>query len=123
MNKLFPLLFLLEYLFGTTGSLSGHVRDASTHQPLIGVNVIISGTELGAATDMDGNFRVDSAPVGSYNVHVSMIGYEAVTRPNVHVVPQRTTTINFDLHPTVLKSESVTVTAKYFEQKITGNTL
>ena len=116
MNKLFPLLFLLEYLFGTTGSLSGHVRDASTHQPLIGVNVIISGTELGAATDMDGNFRVDSAPVGSYNVHVSMIGYEAVTRPNVHVVPQRTTTINFDLHPTVLKSESVTVTAKYFEQ-------
>ncbi|HIN03037.1 MAG TPA: hypothetical protein EYM60_06815, partial [Candidatus Marinimicrobia bacterium] len=116
MNKLFPLLFLLEYLFGTTGSLSGHVRDASTHQPLIGVNVIISGTELGAATDMDGNFRVDSAPVGSYNVHVSMIGYEAVTRPNVHVVPQRTTTINFDLHPTVLKSENVTVTAKYFEQ-------
>ena len=116
MNKLFPLLFLLEYLFGTTGSLSGHVRDASTHQPLIGVNVIISGTELGAATDMDGNFRVDSAPVGSYNVHVSMIGYEAVTRPNVHVVPQRTTTTNFDLHLTVLKSESVTVTAKYFEQ-------
>ena len=101
MKKLIFITIGVGYLFGAKGTLSGHIQDASTHQPLIGVNVIISGTEMGAATDMDGNFRVDNIPVGSYNVHVSMIGYEAVTRPNVHIVPQRTTTTNFDLHTTI----------------------
>ncbi len=34
----------------------------------------------------------------------------------MHIVPQRTTTTNFDLYPAVLKGEGVTVTAKFFEQ-------
>ena len=116
MNKLFPLLFLLEYLFGTTGSLSGHVRDASTQHPLIGVNVLISGTEQGAATDMEGYFRIENVPVGSFNVKVSMIGYETVSRANVHVVPKRSTAVNFNLNQSVLQGKGVEVTATYFEK-------
>jgi len=115
-KKLLPLSLFLEFLIGSTGSLAGHIRNASTHQPLIGVNVIISGTELGAATDIEGYFRIDNVPIGSYNINVSMIGYELISRANVHIVPQRTTTTNFDLHPAVLKGEGVTVTAKFFEQ-------
>ena len=116
MKQIGFIFYLSGFLFSATGYLNGLIRDVSTHQPLVGVNVIISGSELGAATDMDGNFRIGHIPVGSYNVRVSMIGYEAVSRANVHIVPQRTTTVNFDLHPTVLESESVSVTAKFFER-------
>jgi len=116
MKQIGFILYLNGFLFAATGHLSGLIRDASTHQPLIGVNVIIRDTEIGAATDIDGYFRIKNVPVGSYNVHVSMIGYTPVIRANVHIVPQRNTTTNFDLHSAVIESESVNVTAKYFEQ-------
>ena len=116
MKNIGFIFYFSGSLFSATGYLNGLIRDASTHQPLVGVNVIISGTELGAATNVDGNFKIDDIPVGSYNVLVSMIGYKGISRANVHIVPQRTTTANFDLHPKVLESNEVNVTAKFFER-------
>ena len=117
MKQIGFIFYLSGFLFSATGYLKGIIRDAFTHQPLIGVNVIIIGTELGASTDMDGNFRIDHIPVGSYNVHVSMIGYEAVSRANVHIVPQRSTTANFDILPMVLEGNEVNVIAKFYERR------
>ena len=115
-KKLLPLSLLLEFLIGSTGSLSGHIRDASTHQPLIGVNVIVKGTSMGSATDQFGNFILDDVPVGSYTIYVSMIGYKSVNRSNIHVVPKRITTINFNLNQSILEVDGVEVTATYFEK-------
>ncbi len=41
---------------GTTGKISGIVRDISTGDPLIGANIIIEGTSMGAAANVDGHF-------------------------------------------------------------------
>ena len=116
MKIYLTLLLLIELLIGATGSLSGHIRDASTHQPLIGVNVMVKGTSMGAATDQFGNFILDDLAVGSYTIYVSMIGYKSVNRSNIHVVPKRTTTINFSLNQSVLEGDGVEVTATYFEK-------
>ena len=116
MKVYLTLLLLIELLVGSTGSLYGHIRDASTHQPLIGVNVMVKGTSMGAATDQFGNFILDDVAVGSYTIYVSMIGYKSVNRSNVHVVPKRTTTINFSLNQSVLEGDGVEVTATYFEK-------
>lgn len=116
MNKKIGLILFISGIFGATGSMNGIVRDEITHQPLAGVNVIIRGTDLGAATDNEGIFRIYDVPVGSYNIHVSMIGYEPISRANVHVVPQRNTVVNFDLHQQVLQGEGVEVTATFFEK-------
>ncbi|MFA4838873.1 MAG: carboxypeptidase-like regulatory domain-containing protein, partial [Candidatus Neomarinimicrobiota bacterium] len=52
-------LILVTALFaGTTGKISGRVTDAQSGQPLGGVNVILEGTSLGAASDMRGNFVI-----------------------------------------------------------------
>ena len=40
---------LMSILYASAGSITGEVIDADTHQPLIGANVIIAGTELGVA--------------------------------------------------------------------------
>jgi len=116
MKVYLTLLLLIELLVGSTGSLFGHIRDASTHQPLIGVNVMVKGTSMGAATDQFGNFILNDVPVGSYTIYVTMIGYKSVNRSNVHVVPKRTTTINFSLNQSVLEGDGVEVTATYFEK-------
>ncbi len=116
MKRILILVISINYLFGATGTLSGLIRDASTQQPLIGANVIINNTERGAATDLLGYFNISSLPVGSYTITISMIGYEAVSRANIHIVPQRNTMVNFDLHPQMLEGEGVEVTATFFEK-------
>ncbi|UCH64134.1 MAG: TonB-dependent receptor [Fidelibacterota bacterium] len=98
------------------GSLAGQITDIDTHQPLVGANVILEGTTLGAAADAQGKFRIVNIPVGSYTVRVMMMGYKAQARANVHVVPQRETILNIALEPTVLEVEGVTVTAGFFER-------
>ena len=40
---------------GQTGKIAGVIIDKSTQEPLIGANVFLEGTGLGAATDVDGD--------------------------------------------------------------------
>ena len=42
----------------TTGKISGKVADAKSGEPLIGANVMLSGTSIGTAADIDGNFFI-----------------------------------------------------------------
>ena len=44
--------------------------DVDNHQPLIGANVIIDGSDIGAACDDNGGFQIKNIPVGSYTVTV-----------------------------------------------------
>ena len=58
------------------GNLAGIVVDATSGESLPGVNVILKGTYYGAATDINGNFRINNISAGTYNVDVSLIGYK-----------------------------------------------
>lgn len=60
------MLLLVPFLVfaGTTGKLSGVVTDQSSGDPLIGVNVIIEGTTMGASTDIDGYYVILNVPAG-----------------------------------------------------------
>lgn len=55
------------------GTLTGTVVDANG-DPVIGASVMIKGTKLGVATDLDGRFTIKAAP-GS-EVIVSSVGYQ-----------------------------------------------
>ena len=56
--------------------IAGQVLDEQG-EPLIGVNVLVEGTSIGAITDMDGNFSLE-APVGS-TLSISYVGYTPKT--------------------------------------------
>ncbi len=45
-------------LAGTKGKIAGRITDALSGEPLPFVNVIIMGTNLGAATDIDGYYSI-----------------------------------------------------------------
>ncbi len=106
------LLFAFALMAGTTGKLVGFVRDADTGEPLIGANVVIQGTYLGAATDVDGYFYIINVPVGEYTVEVSMIGYQTVIHPGVKILLDQTTKLEFKLKPQAIEGEAVIVTAE-----------
>ncbi len=109
------LIFLItNTLFaGITGKIRGGVTDEETGDPLIGVNVIIEGTAMGAATDMNGDFMILNIPPGIFSVRATMIGYLAQTIRNVSVRVDLTTNVSFSLSATVLESgEEVIVVAE-----------
>jgi len=96
---------------GITGTLKGRITDKETGEPLIGCNVIIVGTELGAATDLEGNYTIIKVPPGKYKIHVLMIGYAKTNISNVIIQSDLTTTIDAKLIQDVISAEEVNVIA------------
>lgn len=102
MNRWFTLLFSLLLLpslvlVAQTGKLKGKVTDLTNGEPLIGANVIVVGTSLGAATDVNGEYSISNLNAGTYNVKASYIGYQAITQTEVRVSAELTTELNFQL--------------------------
>ncbi|WP_069130888.1 TonB family protein [Rhodohalobacter halophilus] len=58
------------------GKLTGKVLDSETRQPLAGANINLAGSNVGASTDMDGNFSIDVDGSGEVELIFSYIGYE-----------------------------------------------
>ena len=94
------------------GRISGAVTDASTGDPLPGVNVVVGGTTRGAATDLEGEYFILNVPPGRYELRASMIGYETTVVSDVIVSANRTTTIDFELTDEAIGVGEVLVTAE-----------
>ena len=71
---LYPLLYIGS-IFGQF-SVTGKISDKKSRSPLPGSNVVLIGTNLGAATDADGNFEINNVPGGEYEIMATFIGYE-----------------------------------------------
>ncbi|MFQ6114258.1 MAG: carboxypeptidase-like regulatory domain-containing protein, partial [bacterium] len=119
------LIFLVtgNLLAGTTGKIAGKVIDRTNSEPLIGANVIVVGTNMGASTDADGFFFIINIPPGNYSVRASYIGYEVMTQSEVLVNVDRTTSLDFALNPAALELGEVTVVAErpIIEPDVTGS--
>lgn len=113
------LILLLILAFGfqaafsaTVGKIVGRVTDKETGDPLPGCNIIIAGSQMGAATDANGYYVIINVPPGAYSVKASMIGYQQTQQNQVIVNMDKTTTIDFSLPVEALEGETVEVTAK-----------
>lgn len=103
-----------------TGKLAGKITDAQTGEPLIGANVIIENTNLGAATDIDGNYFILNITPGTYNVKFSYVGYSSKTVQEVRIVSGITYELNETLTSGIDLEEIVVTDKKFFEEKSTN---
>ena len=113
INRSFILcLIFLQFIFaGTTGKISGKVVDEN-NQPLIGCNIVVKGTSLGAATNIKGEYFILNIPPGKYDLTASMIGYGTVTVEGTLVMVDLTAKTNFFLKPETIEGDVITVTAE-----------
>ena len=98
-------------IFAQVGKISGVVKDASTNEALIGANVLIEGTTIGAATNVDGYYSIINVSPGTYNLRVSMIGYTPQMIKDVRVNIDLTTELNANLKSSTFETEEVVVVA------------
>ena len=91
-------------------TLTGTVVDAETGDPLIVANVLVEELAQGAATDLDGRYRITGLAPGTYTVRFSYTGYAAQRVTDVTLADGETETIDVALAFETL--EEVTVTAE-----------
>jgi outer membrane receptor protein involved in Fe transport len=96
---------------GTTGKIAGKIIDAKSKEPLIGVNIILIGTTMGATTDLDGNYFILNIPPGIYEIKATEIGYAPVSITNIRVSADQTTRIDFEMSEQAVELRSVVITA------------
>jgi len=112
MRNLYLVLFF--FLMGLTavaqtGTISGKITDAKTGEEIIGANVSIQSTQIGAATDLEGKFSISNLKPGSYNLVVSFITYKTHNIPNVVVESGKITTVNIAMQEDATELEEVVV--------------
>ena len=64
-------------VLGQTATVVGKVTDSESGQSLIGANVLVAGTSIGSATDIEGNFEISNLHAGIHILRASFIGYSA----------------------------------------------
>ena len=124
----FLILFLIISVpivtLAQTGKLVGKVIDQQTGEPLIGANVIVEYTSLGAATDANGDFIILNVAPGAYSVKARFIGYREQIVENVRVSVNLTTEVNFALPTEEYGLEDIVIVAEkpLVDKNITNST-
>lgn len=96
-----PFVFFSVSLFAQGGTISGKIVDTS-NEGLLGVNIILKGTYYGAATDINGNYKITNISPGIYNIEISFIGYKTVQFTAVKVEANKTVKLDVTLEESVL---------------------
>ncbi|MCH7516490.1 MAG: carboxypeptidase-like regulatory domain-containing protein, partial [Bacteroidetes bacterium] len=118
----FVIILLLScQLFAQgSGTIKGHITDESNGEALIRVNVIITGTTIGAAADLDGNYTITKVPAGTYTLVFSLISYQTITKSDVVVTADQTVQLDVELSTEAVELGNVTVyAASRKDEKIT----
>ena len=112
LAKFFLVFIMLLFPAGnfaqSTGKIAGKVTEATSGTSLPGANVIIVGTTIGVAADLQGNYTLSNIQSGSYKLKVSFLGYQEQVL-DVAVQTNKTVAIDFALQETVTELDVAVV--------------
>ncbi|MFH0882958.1 MAG: TonB-dependent receptor [bacterium] len=91
-----------------TGKIAGVVTDEQGN-PLPGANIVVEGSNLGAATDLDGRYYILALQPGRRTLIFSALGYANLRMEDVPVISGQTTMLDARLREEALQLEEVTV--------------
>ncbi len=124
MNKLvtYCVVILLAScsLFGqaTVGTITGTLMDAENAQPVVGANMTLRGTVIGATSDAKGKFTLRRIKPGTYTLAISMLGYERLSLEGISVRAGETRSMEIPIRSVPLQADPVVITASRREQSL-----
>ena len=105
----FIVIGMSTFLIAQQGSVSGRVTDTDTGDPLVGANVIVVGTNLGAATDINGEYSISRVPAGAQRLNANYIGYASKSM-NADIPTNGNAIGDFSLYVAALNLNEIVVT-------------
>jgi outer membrane receptor protein involved in Fe transport len=103
---------LLEVFAQNGGMITGKIVDAKTGEEIIGANVIIEGTNIGAATDLTGSYKITNIKPGKYTVIISYISYTTIKIKDVTVTENIITKLDAALTPSAISVDEIIIVDK-----------
>jgi len=116
MKKLYFIAFAIILIalstatYAQTGKVKGFVYDNENGEAVLFTNVIVEGTTLGAATDVNGYFLISNVPVGNQKLAITYLGYDTL-KVDVKVYDDRITSQNMYLKKSSVKLGMVEISA------------
>jgi len=98
------------------GVIAGVVLNSATQQPVANANLVVVGTSLGAASDLEGHFRIVGVPLGTNAVQATVLGYNPIIQTDIVVTAAKPVEIKFELIRTDIELEEVTVSTGFFQK-------
>ncbi len=119
----FALIFLLLGIFQVVGqtTIKGNIKDEKG-EAVIGANVTVRGSTIGAASDFEGNYTFTTSQNGAVQLSISAIGYKTILK-NVTLAGQDLTE-NFELFFDALGLDQIVVTGTSMsrtQKEVTGS--
>jgi len=115
LKYLIPLQICISTAFGF--SISGIVSDSSNNTPLVGANIMLRGTSLGAATNTDGRYTIDQIPIGEYIISASYMGFKSYEK-KIKIQNNDNFVFNIMMIPEAIKMETYVVTASRRRERV-----
>lgn len=96
-----------------TQTLRGKIIDQVSQTPLPGATIMVLNTDplVGATTDVEGEFKIQKLPIGTYTIRVSFIGYKDFILPNVVVNSGKEVVLNIPIEEDIIQMQEIVVTA------------
>ncbi len=121
LKKLFSATLWMLLLFPVAGALAqtatvtGTVTDSTNGDPLPGVNVVVQGTQLGAATGPGGTYTINGVPTGQQTLVASFVGFDRREVPVT--ISDGNNEVNISLISSTVGLDDVVVTALGIERQ------
>ncbi|MCP4310644.1 MAG: TonB-dependent receptor [Bacteroidetes bacterium] len=106
---------------GGNATIKGTITDALSGEVLIGTNIAISGSSLGASSDLNGEFTISNIPAGQQTVVFRYIGYKTVERTDVQLVAGETLQLDMAMNAEAIMGEEVVITIQAKGQRAAIN--
>lgn len=112
-------IFIISTLIvsAQTATVKGIVSDASNNEPIAFASIIVSGTQTGATTDIDGNFVISNLEPGYISLEVSYVGYESKITPSILLSNNTVPFIEIKLNSSSVQLEEFQVVIDPFEKE------
>lgn len=119
MKKWFFLLILVSVtnlLSAQNGTLKGRVYNGINNEPLPFVNIVLEGTNYGGSSDIDGNYKIENIPAGTYNVAASFVGYKKSVQSEIIITSARPTNLDIPMEEEASTLQAVEVVESPFSK-------
>ncbi|MEI6124427.1 MAG: TonB-dependent receptor [Bacteroidota bacterium] len=113
----FIFVFIFAAAQAQKGGIKGRIFDELNNEPLPFVNVILQGTTIGAASDVEGNYQILNLKPGVYTLIATFVGYKTTTLFEISVNSLKPTTVDIKMEQTVENLSTVDIKASLFTHK------
>ncbi len=126
-NISIAIILLATANFGQ-GIVKGTITDSLSGEKLVGANVFFTGTSIGSATNLEGEYRIANAPLGNQTLKITYIGYRS-KELQINVKDDQTVQVDINLNADIIEGETVVVTGQAqgqvaaINQQLSSNTI